>query len=63
MSSIFRPQVERGGSRSLTMIVLYGGGAGFGLPEVSPYVTKAEVLIKTRLAAAAIGASCWAPSS
>lgn len=28
------------------MIVLYGGGAGFGLPEVSPYVTKAEVLIK-----------------
>lgn len=28
------------------MIVLHGGGAGFGLPEVSPYVTKAEVLIK-----------------
>jgi len=28
------------------MIVLYGGGAGFGLPEVSPYVTKTEVQLK-----------------
>ena len=28
------------------MVGRYGGGAGFGLPEVSPYVTKAEVLIK-----------------
>lgn len=28
------------------MIVLYGGGPGFGLPEVSPYVTKAEVQLK-----------------
>jgi glutathione S-transferase len=28
------------------MITLYGGGAGFGLPEVSPYVTKTEVQLK-----------------
>jgi len=27
-------------------ITLYGGGAGFGLPEVSPYVTKTEVQLK-----------------
>ena len=27
-------------------ITLYGGGAGFGLPEVSPYCTKAEVHLK-----------------
>lgn len=28
------------------MIILYGGGPNFGLPEVSPYVTKAEVQLK-----------------
>jgi len=28
------------------MITLYAGGAGFGLPEVSPYVTKTEVQLK-----------------
>ena len=28
------------------MISLYGGGAGFGLPEVSPYVMKTEVQLK-----------------
>ncbi|MET0272784.1 MAG: glutathione S-transferase family protein [Phenylobacterium sp.] len=28
------------------MIILYGGGAGFGLPEVSPFVTKTEVQLK-----------------
>ncbi len=28
------------------MITLYGGGEGFGLPEVSPYVTKTEVQLK-----------------
>jgi glutathione S-transferase len=28
------------------MIILYGGGEGFGLPEVSPYVTKTEVQLK-----------------
>lgn len=27
-------------------ITLYGGGPGFGLPEVSPYCTKAEVHLK-----------------
>lgn len=28
------------------MIVLFGGGPAFGLPEVSPYVTKTEVQLK-----------------
>ena len=28
------------------MIVLYGGGPNFGLPETSPYVTKTEVQLK-----------------
>ena len=28
------------------MITLYGGGPQFGLPEVSPYVTKTEVQLK-----------------
>jgi len=28
------------------MIVLYGGGPNFGLPELSPYVTKTEVQLK-----------------
>ena len=28
------------------MITLFGAGAGFGLPEVSPYVTKTEVQLK-----------------
>lgn len=27
-------------------ITLFGGGAGFGLPEVSPFVTKTEVQLK-----------------
>lgn len=29
-----------------TQITLYGGGEGFGLPEVSPYVMKTEVQLK-----------------
>jgi glutathione S-transferase len=29
-----------------TRITLYGGGPGFGLPEVSPYVTKTEVQLR-----------------
>lgn len=28
------------------MIILHGAGAGFGLPEISPYVTKAEVQLQ-----------------
>lgn len=28
------------------MIILYGIGPGFGLPEISPYVTKTEVQLK-----------------
>jgi glutathione S-transferase len=28
------------------MIILYGGGPNFGLPEISPFVTKAEVQLK-----------------
>ena len=28
------------------MIILYGCGPGFGLPEISPYVTKSEVQLK-----------------
>ncbi|MES2029259.1 MAG: glutathione S-transferase family protein [Pseudomonadota bacterium] len=28
------------------MIVLHGAGAGFGLPEISPFVTKTEVQLK-----------------
>ena len=28
------------------MIILHGGGAGFGLPEISPYVTKTEVQLR-----------------
>ena len=27
-------------------IILFGGGAGFGLPDVSPFATKAEVQLK-----------------
>ena len=27
-------------------ITLFGGGPAFGLPEVSPYVTKTEVQLK-----------------
>ena len=28
------------------MIILSGGGPDFGLPELSPYVTKTEVQLK-----------------
>jgi glutathione S-transferase len=28
------------------MIILYGAGAGFGLPEISPFVTKTEVHLR-----------------
>ena len=28
------------------MITLFGLGAGFGLPEISPFVTKTEVQLK-----------------
>jgi glutathione S-transferase len=28
------------------MIILFGGGAGFGLPEISPFATKTEVQLK-----------------
>src|SRR5260370_29410924 len=33
-------------SGALHMIILHGFGAGFGLPEMSPFVTKTEVQLK-----------------
>src|SRR5437879_1025966 len=33
-------------TRSMTMITLYTFGPAFGLPDPSPFVTKAEVLLK-----------------
>jgi glutathione S-transferase len=33
-------------NREFSMITLYGLGAGFGLPEISPFVTKTEVQLK-----------------
>jgi glutathione S-transferase len=32
--------------KAFSMIILHGFGAGFGLPEISPFVTKTEVQLK-----------------
>src|SRR6185312_7376841 len=40
------PSLARGSFVSRSMITLYGFGAGFGLPEISPFVTKTEVQLK-----------------
>jgi glutathione S-transferase len=37
---------EVSGKEEASMITLYGFGAGFGLPEKSPFVTKTEVQLK-----------------
>jgi glutathione S-transferase len=33
-------------SKEIVMLVLFGAGEGFGLPEISPYVTKSQVHLK-----------------
>jgi glutathione S-transferase len=38
--------IRLGEARETAMIVLSGGGPNFGLPEISPYVTKTEVQLR-----------------
>jgi glutathione S-transferase len=33
-------------AKAFTMLTLYGSGPNFGLPDASPFVTKAEILLK-----------------